>query len=240
MRWSTGGHHGYSRATTQHRNLACCTWTRTRRRPDKEEVPGSSPGTPNHLRAIKHHVPALQSVGLATWIDVQATLTPDAAGPVSSSVGLKNALEAGRQSSHTAAAPATPRRTARRRCSTATSRRTPQGCPVAADGLAAASPGRTAPWTDRAQLPALAIRLRHPQPPGNPDQAEDYPQRDDDRLVWGAVRLWPRNCPRAAALMSTMIRASPMISCTAPMAAPAYMSLAAVSTDKARGAAAAR
>src|SRR5271165_5715543 len=55
------------------------------------------------------------------------------------------------------------------------------------------------------------------------------------RLIWGAMRLWPRNCPWAAALMSKMIRASPMISPTAVAAAPAYMSLTAVSTGTGAG-----
>ena len=54
-------------------------------------------------------------------------------------------------------------------------------------------------------------------------------------LSWGAVRLWPRNGPRAAAVMSTMIRASPMISPAALTAAPAYMSLTAVSTGAGAG-----
>ena len=49
-------------------------------------------------------------------------------------------------------------------------------------------------------------------------------------LAGGEVRLWPRNCPLAAALMSTMIRVSPTTSWTALTAAPAYMSLTAVST----------
>ena len=55
-------------------------------------------------------------------------------------------------------------------------------------------------------------------------------------LSWDAERLWPRNRPRAAALMSTMIRASPMISPAALTAAPAYMNLTAVSTGAGAGA----
>ena len=61
MRWSTRGHNGYSRATTQHRNLARRTWTRTRRRPDKEEVTGSHPGCRPAPRGVWAVAPAVST-----------------------------------------------------------------------------------------------------------------------------------------------------------------------------------
>jgi hypothetical protein len=54
-------------------------------------------------------------------------------------------------------------------------------------------------------------------------------------LIWGVATLWPKNRPLAAALMSTMIRASPLISPAALAAAPAYMSLTAVRTGAGAG-----